>query len=67
MGEIHARSKVIEYDTLTATIYYREHVMTLTNKTTDETITIPGEAYAELQAILSDIGRQVPQPTSPRR
>lgn len=66
-SSINARRKTIEYDTLSADIDYREHTMTLINKETGETISIPNMAYAELQAILSDVGRQVPQATPPRR
>jgi len=60
MSDIRPKRKIITYDLLAAEIDYIERLMTLTNQQTGETITIPHDAYAELQAILADIGRLVP-------
>jgi hypothetical protein len=64
MSDIKPRSKRVEYDTLLAEVDYKERCLVLTNKTTAETITIPTDAYGELHAIMSDIGRPVAQQTS---
>jgi hypothetical protein len=64
MNDIRPRSKRVEYDTLLAEVDYKERSLVLTNKATAETITIPADAYGELHAIMSDIGRPIAQQTT---
>jgi hypothetical protein len=66
MSEIMPTSKTITYPTLKAEINYTEREMTLTNLASGESITIASAAYPELQAIMSDIGRQASLPGKSR-
>jgi hypothetical protein len=59
MSDIKPVRKSVQYDTLSAEIDFKERTMSLLNRNTGETITIPSDAYGELQAILADVGRQV--------
>lgn len=63
MSDIRPQSKRIEYDTLIAEVDFKNRVLTLTNKSSGETITIPADAYGEMHAIMSDIGRPTAQQT----
>ena len=65
--EVKPRSKRIEYETLIADIDYTARKMTLTNKTTGESITVDSAQYPELQNIMSDIGHQSPGTPTTRR
>jgi hypothetical protein len=63
--DVKPRVKHIDYTFLSAHINYAEHQLTITNIGTGESLTIPAGAYPELQAIMADIGHQVP--VTPRR
>jgi hypothetical protein len=60
VSDLKPKSKRIEYDVLIAEIDYKERLMVLTEKITGASIEIHADAYVELQAILTDLGRQVP-------
>ena len=62
MADVKPKSKVIDYEMLSAQIDYVEHRMIITNKETGETISIPARGYPELQAIMSDVGHQASVP-----
>ena len=58
--------KTIEYAHLSAEVDFESRVMTITDKQSEESITIASVAYPELVAIMSDIGHQIPETKTSR-
>jgi hypothetical protein len=59
--------KVIEYEHLTARVDYKERILKIIDVVSGESITVHASAFGELQAIMTDIGRQAMIAQSTRR
>jgi hypothetical protein len=60
MPEAKLSFKQLQYEQLSARIDYANHSLTVAITNDGEAITIPASAYPELQAIMAEIGRQIP-------
>jgi hypothetical protein len=60
MPEAKLAIKQLQYEQLSARIDYANRSLTIAITNDGEAITIPVSAYPELQAIMAEIGRQIP-------